>query len=396
MKFIPLLILACLFTSCKTASLAKNLKSGSYFSTEEVTEVVFYNQHNTLIIPVKIGENTYQFLFDTGAPNVISPEVAAAIQTQNSITQKVYDSSGKAEDLAFIEIPLIEIGGAEFRNTGAAIADFNKGNVLSCFNIDGIIGANLMRLCHVQIDYPSETIRFAKNYSALIMEDGFSVPFTHELQASPYINLKVGHKSIKKVLVDTGFTGFINLDKSLKATTPIEEGVAKYRTIGTTTEGIFGLAAPDTSINYLMGDFSLDTVQIALLGTVIFQGTNKKLIGNEFLNNFVTTYNWSNKTIHFSPVMKAAVVPQAYEIGFMKIDDKLVVAWVKEGTTFQSHVVKPGTQVLIVDELDTRECSHENYCDVLEILKEKRPQIHVLVLLDGRELEIILERKDLF
>lgn len=394
MRILLTLIVLVALTACKTTSLVKILKSGSYDANSPVVEINYHNKLNILIIPVEINGKTYQFMFDTGAPNVISPEVAEAIQSSKKTNRSVSDSGNKKENLDFIVIPEIKIAGAIFRETGAAVASFNNGNLLSCFQVDGIIGANLMRNCYVQVDYLSQKIRFAKEWTDLKLEDGFEVPFTHHLQATPLVRLKVGELTIDQMTVDTGFNGFINLSKSdykqAKITQP------GYDIVGNTSEGLFGATAPDTTKKIWMGDYTLDTTALALAGSLSFESKNKRLIGNEFLSNFITTYDWKRKKIHFAPVMKAAVMPQGYNAGVQRVGNRAEISYVRLDSEEHRMGLYPGVQVLAVNDIDTRVFDETGMCAIYALFSEKKETIRLQVKINDTEQWITLERKDMY
>ena len=392
-----LLVLLTIITSCKTMSFVSVMKKGSYNSTTDVVEVKYETMMEIMIVPVVIGDRTFRFMFDTGAPNVVTHEVAALINSSKKVKQKVSDSSDKSQNLNFIEIPLLKIGEASFLNTGAAISDFNQSNVLKCFNVDGIIGANLMRTCHVQIDYLSNVIRFSKDKSLLLKEEGFEIPFTAYLQGTPYISFKIGDQKMDKLMIDTGYNGFLNLNSNKKSDIqPALVDAPRQQLVGSTTEGIFGSAVADTTTNYWFGSYHLDSVPVSAAGLISFQNTESNLLGNEFLKNFITTYDWQKKTVHFSPIFKTAQMPKGYPIGLIKEENELVVTWINLESEEYQLGIRPKTRVLMVDEIDTRIMTSELFCTITDLMLQKRPQLNLTVLLNGQEKVITIERKDLF
>ena len=93
-----------------------------------------------IILKVNISGEEYDFLLDTGAPNVISKELAQKYALSNIFERKFGDSQGQTSDLEMIKLDEISIGGINFLNTGAAVADLKQSKELGCLQINGFVG----------------------------------------------------------------------------------------------------------------------------------------------------------------------------------------------------------------------------------------------------------------
>ena len=112
-----------ILASCQTLKTIKLLKGGEVVQKEFTTTVPFEMRMGLIVLKVKINGEYYDFVLDTGAPNVISKELALTLKLGNLSERKVSDSQNASQNLGFTKVPKIEIGGIEFTNTGAAIAD---------------------------------------------------------------------------------------------------------------------------------------------------------------------------------------------------------------------------------------------------------------------------------
>src|SRR5690554_2731746 len=81
-----ILILLLLFTVACT-NFSKIYNSGSITSSNYYSEVIYETRLDLIILPVQIRGETYQFLFDTGAPNVISNELSEILQVKASASE---------------------------------------------------------------------------------------------------------------------------------------------------------------------------------------------------------------------------------------------------------------------------------------------------------------------
>jgi len=104
------------------------MKNGEVEQEEFSVQIPFEYRLGLIILKVNISGEEYDFLLDTGAPNVISNELAKKLEINIVTRQKVGDSQGQKSDLELAKLDKISIGGIHFLNTGAAIADLSLSN----------------------------------------------------------------------------------------------------------------------------------------------------------------------------------------------------------------------------------------------------------------------------
>ena len=157
----------CLFISLTNFINAQNakFKTGVPTSKNYYTEIKYEDIRGKLIIPIKIGNENYKFLFDTGAPNLISKNVWNKIESKSTKELSVSDANQKKQPMVMARIPVLKIGNVTFKNTSTIVFMDEDNLVFDCFKVDGIIGSNLLRKSIVQIkskDGSSKTLKFIK------------------------------------------------------------------------------------------------------------------------------------------------------------------------------------------------------------------------------------------
>ncbi|NRA50615.1 MAG: clan AA aspartic protease, partial [Phaeodactylibacter sp.] len=220
--FVTLIALA----SCSTVKTIKLMKSGEVAQEDFFQEIPFEYRLGLVIIEVTIAGDNYNFLVDTGAPNLVSKELAEKLGLANVSEQKVGDSQGKKASLGFVQIDEVRIGNLSFRQTGAAVADLNQSQEIGCMEIDGFIGANLMRKAIWKIDYEHQIITITDKAEQLnIPDNALRIPFYTVMTGSPIVDVSL-NKQVKAngTILDMGSSGDItlprkNLDKLKKQMT---------------------------------------------------------------------------------------------------------------------------------------------------------------------------------
>ena len=179
-----------LFLFLSVAIYGQNVKfnKGRVVQKNYYTEVAYEELKGKLIIPVEIQGNSYRFLFDTGAPNLISHSLRDLIETKALTSIQVKDANDKRQPLDVVVIPMLKIGGISFKNSPAIVNDINSNFLFECLEIDGIIGSNLVRNSIVQIDSEKKQILLTDQVKKLNLEGLNYLDMALDAnQSSPYI-----------------------------------------------------------------------------------------------------------------------------------------------------------------------------------------------------------------
>ena len=294
-----LLILSLIFlTNCSISKKTHLLKLGSIKQKEFNQKIYFDTKAGLPIIKITINGTEANFLFDTGAPNVISLELAAKLNLKMVTTNYVKDAGGYSEIMEYVMVDSITINSINFLNTCAIVADLNSSQITSCFKIDGIIGANLMRKAFWKINYDEKSIQFSNNLAKLMDSDIWTkIEFKPNQAGSPKVNLLLNDTKIFNLTFDTGFNGNISVAKntihSLNQTGfPINK---TYRT-GSSSYSINGLSKIDTT--YYAKINSIKLGELKLKDNIIEFQRHSNLIGTKFLSNFILLLDWENNRIY--------------------------------------------------------------------------------------------------
>jgi predicted aspartyl protease len=191
------------------------LDAGKIVQKEFVEELDFELELGKIILPVKIADQTFRFLLDTGAPNIISKNVANMIQPEAKKVINVSDANNKNQSMEIVPLPEIVLGSLRFVNGATIVVDLENHPVLKCYKLDGFIGSNFFKNAVLQVDYPSKKIRISntiKSFSPKVK--GYAMQLIGP-QLGPYISIE--HQSegcdegSEYALLDTGMDGFYDL-----------------------------------------------------------------------------------------------------------------------------------------------------------------------------------------
>ena len=388
----------CLFflSSCKGLKTKKLFSNGEVSHQEFKTEIPFEYRNGLILLKVTIEGKQYDFVLDTGAPNVVSKELAQQLNLKNKLKRKVGDSQNASSKLSFTKVKKITIGDIDFLNTGAIISDLSLGAV-GCLEIDGLIGGNLMQKAIWKIDYLNKVITIANSRDALQLSGTQKIiPFIHHAQGTPLINIRFNNVLQKNVKYDTGSNKGISAPKKVLnqlvnagASIPMAHG------FGISSYGLYGAGKMDSLYfgkveNISLGDITLknQSVQFKKKGSI--------LLGTQFFKNYVTILDWFKKEIILIPQKEVELDKPSFGFSHILKDQKLSVIRLMENSNAAKKGIQIGDQIVKIGEKDYTTTTWEDWCELINNGITKDNEVTITILKDGKEKSITLKKEKMF
>lgn len=397
-QFTLILLIVTAISGCSSLKLVKLLKQGDVEQPSFTAEIPFEMRMGLVIVKVNIKGKDYDFLVDTGAPNLVSKELAAELKLEPKVKQKAGDSQGKKEELEFAEMPEMLIGGVHFIEMGAAIADLKRSNVIACLDADGFVGANLMKEAVWQFDYERQVITVADTISAFeIPANAYRIPFTPAISSTPLIDITYDGVTDTRVTFDTGSNGYFNsspaIRKELKGKGKLTNSVVGY---GSGSSGLYGMGDGDSLYTSMVSETKLGNLTIP--EQVVSFNPGARTLGTKFLKHYRVIIDWSTSEIILIPTDD--FVNNTYEsfgISPLYNNEQLEIRMVMLGSEAAQMGIKLGDRILEVNGEDTRVFTNDMWCDVLYdgLVPEEEKMLTLLIEREGENLKVQLKKKDL-
>lgn len=301
----------------------KFFEKGTVQLTHPIEKINLRFENNMPFVKVNINGKMYNFLFDTGAPTVISHTIYNELDLKRKYKKSIKDSDEKVQQQIFTELPEMKVDGLIFKNVGAIVLDLNSAE-LGCLKVDGIIGANQMAKLFWKINYADHSLEASDNLSAFSIKDfDIVIPFTAQAQKTPDIKANILSKEVN-LTFDTGFSGRLEVSGD-----NIDPKTLHYsvKTFGTRTTGAFGTATP--APGYI---FRADSIK---MGSTLFKdqriATGKTdLIGNEFFKDFAFVLDWSNSKIYMKRVATSPSTLESFGFSYRFVNGNAMVTFIFE------------------------------------------------------------------
>ncbi len=336
------------------------------------------------------------FLFDTGAPNVISEELAEKLGVKSLAEAKVNDSGGNStRGNANVKLDNVEIGGVHFYNTGAIVQNLSGSDIFKCLKFDGVIGANLMRTAFWKIDYQNGEISIASDLNLLDSLDGYTtLTFKQKFTGTPEISIQVNGQTISDLTFDTGSNGHISMP--LSKMSDFGDQLESTYSIGATSYGVGGRTQSDTTY-YVMTDSITFGEEFFERKIVEFEA-HADNIGNEFLQNFDVIMDWQSKQFYLKKRKEYDHERiESIGLGVNLQSGKVFVGYIYKGSDADGKL-QLDDEILRLGDNVFEDVSPETICQLLidrDLVVEDQNQVEIEIKRNGERITFQLDKKKL-
>lgn len=392
-KYKYFVIVSVVLFFCISSSYAQNIISANqgYVEQQKYLTTIPYKQiKGKIIIEVVIDNRIRKFILDTGASTVISENLYKELNPKLLGTVEVIDQSGLKDTLNVVSLSETKINELAFKDIPALVSKEAK-MLFECFDVDGLIGSNLLRNSVVQFDSKNKTITLSDNSKSLNLKKKDA----NEMELSPnqsnpfiWIKLKKGKSfANEKILFDTGDDGLylmsINAYKHI-----IGEKLDVFQTLaeneGSFSAGLHGTAEKMT--NYVVNVPMLELNNLLLNNITAKTTYTYSRFGSEILKYGKVTLDYKNKKFYIEPYGDSSETN--LDRGVWAIDpiienDKAVVGIIWDKTL--GNKVNVGDEILKFDNIDYQ---NMDFCEIVKSSNKVDKKTALLVLKDVKTGEV--------
>jgi len=387
-----------LLLGCGSSKMFTLLHQGSRDSGPFNDHIAFERVLDLIVVEAVVGGKKRRFLVDSGSPNVIDAALAEELGLQTVLKRKVSDSNGKTTKLPIVTVDQITLGATTYYETAAVVADLRNTSLLSCLDVDGFIGANLMRLGVWQIDYQKQEIQIVPDRDSLDHPPSTpGIPFLTSTQGTPRIQIQFSDAPTQTVILDLGATGGLDLPIDAYYKWPSRSQAAVVKGYGVSNTGLYG-ASIDTLRRLWSADFQLESDSVDYGPVFVeYNSANSPSLGNEFFENFRLTLDWKRMEAHFES--QVAPTTDYPSFGFIPAfqNGQLQVGFLWENSPAAKAGLAVGDRILFMNGIDCINMTNSSFCRLINSrsLQDKWTNIDLILQKGQSTQKIQLEKRNL-
>jgi len=391
LMLLSVLVLSCF--SCGIFQPVVDLNQGGASEQTYYSKLDFEYMRDKLIVPVTINGDTFRFIFDTGSPTIISEKLQQKFSYPSVIRDTVVDIHGNKQQMDVVRLDSLFLDRVLFEDIPALVTKMDQ-LPLSCYDVDGFIGSNMLRNSIVEINMNSRTIEITDNIKRFELEKYGRAEMHLNRQSSPYVSLSL-HPGVKiPFLFDTGSHTFINLNLDKYRTLSEQMHFQVFREgYGSGVMGLFGTG--DEKVTYQVGVDSLIICGTTVIDPLLSVTPTNSKIGVKLLEYGSVILDYREERLFFSnqdePIRYRST--EISEFGFIPVLKKnafrVGVVW--DNSLADSLGLKPGYEIIKVNEYNFQTELEKSFCNVFIHQKLRSADTLNVLYKDNFELERSLQ-----
>jgi len=345
--------------------------------------IPFQYINGKMVVSVQINNDNKRFIFDTGAPLLISDGLQQEMKNKVTGTASVKDVAGNIVEEQTILVPSFKLGNIPFRNSKATVYQKQKTGLLKCFNFEGIIGSSILEGCIVHIDLSKKWIVITNRIENIPLTDSFQTRMKLDGSKRPFINIDIGQGATISALFDSGSDKFFPLSmdgyqeiKKTLAVSTLNEG------FGSVSSGLYGAGQAAKVYRVLINQLNFGKASIKSVITTASELKNKNAIGMGLAAYGSITLDYIHKTFYFSPTSTNQTFSNANFWGFtpLLLNGQYVAGIVYEDSPAEKSGMKTGNKLLKINQYEVADSSSQNLCELFLSDTFTLPEITVTFL----------------
>lgn len=379
---LTVLFFGLLTNSCVNSKITSTLNSGNVVEKSYSVNIPYQIKNGLIIIEAELKGNKYNFLLDTGAPTVISRDLFNKLGLKIQGKQNVSDFNSNISTLDFALIENITIAGIHFQNIGTSVYDL-EGNHFKCLNIEGIIGANLMKNTIWDFNFPKNTITIKDKeyYNQLDMKNMYKTKFFIGYDKTPSIISKVDGNKVLNTIVDLGYNGGVNIsNKVYEKLNPIHSIQAK----GMHNVGIYEEEINETINLARIDEFSIGNMNLKNQ-TITFNDLSGNVIGLDFFKNTHLILNWFDKEMLIDKSLNLDRTKNIKSFGYTLNfkDNYLYISAIYNNSEASKKGLQVGDKIVMIDGVNYENMLPKDWCDFMTNNKIEDVTEEIVILRNG-------------
>lgn len=357
-------------------------------------EIPFDFRNGWIVIKVKIGKDTYDYIFDTGGYNNITTEIAGRNNFPVLTTQVVGSANGIKNNFDIVQVDSLQIGEMVFRNI-AALKFPELPPTMKCTINGALIGASIIKNYIWQIDYPRRKIIVTDQPAKITgLENAIRIPVTFNKRLMPYINAKFNGRT-ETIMFDLGSSSSFTMTEKKARRYCKDKKVIEI--VGSGSEGGNGLLRETVKI------MNIDSVQIGPLQlkdqpVVFTPSVQELLIGAPIIKQYIITLRFADNELYFSPIPRKDTTQgmESFGLALEYKEGKVVVGSLYKGLPADRAGLQLDDEI---KNINGKAPHFKDYCECRNYMYEflrTQNNITLSVLRNGHEQTMSLKKEKAF
>lgn len=268
-------------------------------------EIPYEEVRNQIIIKAIVDGVEGRYIIDTGAPSCITHSRLMESPGKEVFKKAIVDAHGQEGYMRQTAMESFIVGGINFAKLPVLVMD--EGHLIEVFDVDGIIGNNILSFVVVRIDSKRKVVILTDNAEQFKIDPRASIKMVPNHQKQVLLDINLGNGASEQIMFDTGSGAFYELNEpsydELKDCSSMETLSTGF---GASGVGAIGAEQAGKKYRVKIGDFRIGMGKFANVVTETMIGPCSR-IGARLLDYGIVTIDYPNGYFYFEPFEEKSV-----------------------------------------------------------------------------------------
>ncbi|HWA31610.1 MAG TPA: aspartyl protease family protein, partial [Rhizomicrobium sp.] len=316
------------------------------------TTFPFHLYNNHIYADVKVnGKGPYQFIFDTGGVNLLTPPLVAELGLKSEGTMQGSGAGSGHMDIGMTKVSSLTLGNAAVKDQVFMVMPLNTMSSIEGVGMPGMVGFETFRRFVTEVDYGKGTITLIKPAAFDPKDAGTPVKFEFDGNT---VEAPATYNGVKgEFTIDTGSRASLTLNGPFAKDNGFDKG-------GVDAVTGWGVGGPSRAIamrgNVLtIGGFDVKGAVVEVSTDKGGAFADKHLSGNigaGILKRFIVTLDYEHQTMYLKPVTVPVADLDTFDRAGMWINEDdagYKVVDVTKGAPAEAAGLAVGDEIVAVD-----------------------------------------------
>ncbi|MCB0481396.1 MAG: clan AA aspartic protease [Flavobacteriales bacterium] len=374
MAYHLLLILGILGTFLSACT---SLKNQSSFNNGGISTKNFHENISVekgigyMIVPVKIKDKPYRFLFNPGSLTAISTALDTILKLPSARNVNLKHVEGIDKKQTMVRLDSLTLGNVSFKNINAIVVNFKVQNATRCLQLDGVLGANALKNCKWKVNYSKGYIEFSDNINNLTDSNLLTIPFHQGITGIPIVDVNIGGQQVAGFTLDMNYQGEVSMNENDVPKTLDSAWASMVKSIAMGSSTII-----DTSTWFLTKAQFDESNNMEVMVKASNNYTNR--VGIKLLKNYEFVMDWSSGKMGFSePNQENRMDRLHLEMGPAYINQEIIIGEIVLNSMSWMHGLRLGNVIKKFGMVSYENPTEKEYCEILGLF-QKLPGSYVV------------------
>lgn len=262
-------------------------------------EIPYEEVRHQVIIHAVVEGIEGRYIIDTGAPSCITRTRSLKSPGKEIFKQAIVDAHGQEGYMRQTSMESFIVGGINFAKLPVLVMD--EGHLIEVFDVDGIIGNNILSFVVVRIDSKRKVVILTDNAEQFNINPRASIKMVPNHQKQVFLDINLGNGASEQIMFDTGSGAFYELNEPSRDAL---KDCSSMETLGTgfgaSGVGAIGEEQAGKKYRVKIGDFRIGIGKFTNVVTETMIGPCSR-IGARLLDYGIVTIDYPNGYFYFEP-----------------------------------------------------------------------------------------------